>query len=517
MINIGAYAGLPLATSSSSSANVKGELEDPATSADDHSGSFIDALNGISQSSEGPSGPGTGANENANPHAGGAAALGPPASLSRLRLPEAGQGDLRGFSSGAAPIQTRPSAPPVTTGPGRVNALSPEPDPRGEAAGAAMSLSTGASSWRAKSPSVGQLKIPAAATAPDSKTGASRETAKTNERNIATAQTEKATQAAAEPGAGHEQTDGNGQSVINGLWSRPMRDAPSVNAKSIDHKRRASDEPSAPAASASTTAPGVVAAPLVVPVLIAASLKTPSDAPDTMDRPSLAGLPTSFSKDDGGVEDSSHKDAAPMKVDVLGQATHFAPVAQLSAPQQIVSRIIPTLGSFGAAPDSGGVSSSSSVAASVEPGAGTAAVSQSPVKTLDLQLEPESLGSVTIKLNLSSAGLVVDVQTSQAATANLLEKDKNSLADGLANAGYVVSAVDINAVPQSAAGAGPGDGAQNKPGGTYDGASQNNSGSQGQGSGAQNSPPRHYHQQGLHETLEPARSGARRSAGGLYI
>lgn len=526
MNNIGAYANLPLAATSSPSANVKGESDDPLASADPGSGSFLDALNGISQSSDDLAGPKIGADQKmANANARGITTIGSSqsaASLSRLRLPQVPQADLTGSSFIEGKTQTQSSAAEDIAESLRSGVRQPEVCPASEAADAELSLSAAegaAPSSRPKEPSGSQLKTPPTAWRPGAKTAELRGIEKINERNT-DAETAKAAQAA--PVSNIGQMDEDGQSPIKGLSSGALRNAPGVSASSIDHKRRTSDERSESAtASASSTAPGVVAAPLTVPIFIASSLKALSETPDTTGRAPLSSLSMAFSKDNGGIEESSHKDVTPMKVDVIGQATHFAPVVQLSASQQIVGAVVPMLVSFGAARDAGGVSTLSSAAASVEPAAG-AAVPQSPVKTLDLQLEPESLGAVTIKLNLSSAGLEVDVQASQAMTANLLEKDKHALSEGLTDAGYVVSAVDISAVPQnaaSAASAGAGDqtAAQNMPGGGgYDGASQNNAGSQSQGGSAQNAPSRHY-QQGLHEASEPARASARRSAGGLYI
>lgn len=147
------------------------------------------------------------------------------------------------------------------------------------------------------------------------------------------------------------------------------------------------------------------------------------------------------------VEQSGAGDSAEMKVTALSSATYFAPVARLSPVQQIADAMIGTLqgppqtlsGSSMAA-DATGVASG---AASPDP---TAALTQSalgPVKTLNLQLEPESLGTVTITLNLSAGGLDVQMAASQSSTMSLIEKDKDALSDQLRQSGYSVAGIAV--------------------------------------------------------------------------
>jgi len=72
------------------------------------------------------------------------------------------------------------------------------------------------------------------------------------------------------------------------------------------------------------------------------------------------------------------------------------------------------------------------------------------VKTLNLQLQPETLGQMTIKLNLSDNGLAVQLEAANQQTAELLGKDKQALTQGLSNSGYSVASLEVTVAPQHA-------------------------------------------------------------------
>ncbi len=220
----------------------------------------------------------------------------------------------------------------------------------------------------------------------------------------------------------------------------------------------------------------------------------------------------------------STEDSTPIKVDVVSQATYFAPVASLSPAQQIASAVAPLVTSSDAAAQDSSTTSSARAATPVtDIGAMLAAAqpSLSAVKTLDLQIEPPDLGTVNVKISLSDGGLQVEVQASQSTTRDLLEKDKQELTDRLADTGYTVASVDISLAASSGATnsfADQGAAGQNSSGQTSEGGSQGYSGSQAQDGGANNSPQRQSQRQSGNETYETARSAPRRSAGaGLYI
>jgi flagellar hook-length control protein FliK len=220
-------------------------------------------------------------------------------------------------------------------------------------------------------------------------------------------------------------------------------------------------------------------------------------------------------------EDHEHL-AAPIKVDAVSHTTHFAPVAWLSPAQQVVNAVSSTLPAESASEVEDGASTPTNPTLSVDLNslAATARPSSSSLKTLDLQLDPQDLGAVSIRLNLSATGLTVEVQASQAATADLLEKDRRTLTDGLNGAGYAVSGVEISFAPSSGTATGFTDQglAQNSSGQSLGSDSQGNGGSQTQDGSASDSFSRQNSKQDGHGTPEMARSAAQRSAGsGLYI
>ncbi len=150
----------------------------------------------------------------------------------------------------------------------------------------------------------------------------------------------------------------------------------------------------------------------------------------------------------------STEDSTPIKVDVVSQATYFAPVASLSPAQQIASAVAPLVTSSDAAAQDSSTTSSARAATPVtDIGAMLAAAqpSLSAVKTLDLQIEPPDLGTVNVKISLSDGGLQVEVQASQSTTRDLLEKDKQELNRSAGDTGYTVASVDISLAASSGA------------------------------------------------------------------
>ncbi|MDR3407191.1 MAG: flagellar hook-length control protein FliK [Methylovirgula sp.] len=222
--------------------------------------------------------------------------------------------------------------------------------------------------------------------------------------------------------------------------------------------------------------------------------------------------------------DSTEDSTTQTKVDVVSQATYFAPVASLSPAQQIVNAVVPLLSSSDTAgQDSSATSSVQSATPATDISAMLAAAqpSSSAVKTLDLQLEPPDLGTVNVKLNLSDGGLEVEVQTSQSTTRDLLEKDKQELTNRLTGTGYTITGIDVSlAAPSSAASSFADQSAagQGSSGQTSGGSGQGYSGSQAQDGGANNSPQRQSQRQSGNATFETASSAPRRTAGtGLYL
>ncbi|GEP03175.1 flagellar hook-length control protein FliK [Methylobacterium oxalidis] len=99
-----------------------------------------------------------------------------------------------------------------------------------------------------------------------------------------------------------------------------------------------------------------------------------------------------------------------------------------------------------------------------EPGQGRA---DGPVRLLTLQLKPDELGSVLIRMRLQDGRLAMDLQASRDETAELLRKDEHRLAELLRAAGYRPEIVSIQAAGSEMAQAGRGQGqAQGQPHGS---------------------------------------------------
>jgi flagellar hook-length control protein FliK len=321
--------------------------------------------------------------------------------------------------------------------------------------------------------------------------------------------------------------DSPGSLTASGIGEGATQTAASSSPASTDRRRRAESDagqtPAAPNVDAQT-AGAAMAMAAVVPAAPFAASNSGSQASAA----SAHGLPganvdpakATLAALDAQPEEEDHEHlAAPIKVDAVSHTTHFAPVAWLSPSQQVINAVNSTLPPESASEVEGGATNSTP-SVDLNSLAATARPSSSSLKTLDLQLDPQDLGAVSIRLNLSATGLTVEVQASQAATADLLEKDRRALTDGLNGAGYAVSGVEISFAPSNGAATGFTDQglAQNSSGQSLGSDSQGNGGSQTQDGGASDSFSRQNSKQDGHGTPEMARSAAQRSAGsGLYI
>jgi hypothetical protein len=77
------------------------------------------------------------------------------------------------------------------------------------------------------------------------------------------------------------------------------------------------------------------------------------------------------------------------------------------------------------------------------------------IRTLDLALDPVSLGAVHIRLDLSSKSLNVEISAARADTALQLMQDRDALSRNLTDAGYDVSSLSVVAAPTAADGSQP--------------------------------------------------------------
>ena len=135
-----------------------------------------------------------------------------------------------------------------------------------------------------------------------------------------------------------------------------------------------------------------------------------------------------------------------IKVALVDQQTHLPPVVDASPIRQIADRIAGEAGSAFASSAEGAEPGASSNSALPVGGAAARALSQAPpsvVRSLNLQLEPESLGAVTIRMRLSGARLAVQVEAANADTMRLIGGDKDRLAERLQSSGYAMDSLVV--------------------------------------------------------------------------
>jgi len=144
--------------------------------------------------------------------------------------------------------------------------------------------------------------------------------------------------------------------------------------------------------------------------------------------------------------------------------------------------------------------------------------SSSPVKVLQIQLQPADLGTVTVRLELKQSELEVHVEASRAETADMLRSDKDALSNLLRSAGYNVDAGSIRVVEGDRSGA-TGQGGQQGAQGNQQSAAQSDSGGAQRDAGARQGGSG-GHNSGAPQTAERGEGDGRtapRAGGGLYI
>lgn len=152
-------------------------------------------------------------------------------------------------------------------------------------------------------------------------------------------------------------------------------------------------------------------------------------------------------------------------------------------------------------------------AQSARPGAPAFVVKQeSAVKVLHIQLQPADMGVVTLRMSVKDNALRLDLEVGRGETANLIQRERETLSALLRSAGYMIDGLDVRVADQS--GVQPGNSQGNlTPGGGQSGSSQPEARSHGE-------RPRDERQNnsfgnGRHGEDEQAGHPAR--GGGIYI
>lgn len=131
--------------------------------------------------------------------------------------------------------------------------------------------------------------------------------------------------------------------------------------------------------------------------------------------------------------------ASTVKVVVREQETHFEPVPQLTQLQKIADRVAADLSTT--------AGSSDTSAANIMP-QDTSRVADKPVKILTVQLDPPSLGTVTVKVRLTGDAVDVQVSADRYETTQMLRHERDALTERMHSAGYnfEISSIDHNRV-----------------------------------------------------------------------
>jgi chemotaxis protein MotD len=139
-----------------------------------------------------------------------------------------------------------------------------------------------------------------------------------------------------------------------------------------------------------------------------------------------------FSSSFGAIETRS---MPVVKVAVRDQETHFQPVGQPTLLQKIVDRIAPDLATAPAQP-----AASSADAAPPDMRRGPDA----PIRMLTLQLDPPSMGTVTVRMRLAGDAVEVRLSAERPETTQLLRQERGALMDAMQSAGYSFDIASID-------------------------------------------------------------------------
>lgn len=142
-------------------------------------------------------------------------------------------------------------------------------------------------------------------------------------------------------------------------------------------------------------------------------------------------------------------------------------------------------------------------------------------KVLHIQLQPEGLGTVTIRMSVKDQALRLDLEVGRGETAHMIQRDRETLSALLRSAGYMIDGVEVRVVTDAgSANAQSGSGQPNTPmhGGGQSGSSQadgRSPGERSQDGRPQNERGNNAFGNGRNGEDEQARNTARSS--GVYI
>jgi chemotaxis protein MotD len=143
-------------------------------------------------------------------------------------------------------------------------------------------------------------------------------------------------------------------------------------------------------------------------------------------------------------------DTRPMptvKVAVREQETHFQPIGQPTLLQKIVDRIAPDLATPPAA--------APATAADLTP-PDMRRGPDAPIRMLTLQLDPPSMGTVTVRMRLAGDAVEVRLLADRPETTQLLREERGALMDAMQSAGYTfdIASIDHSSARHATSGGG---------------------------------------------------------------
>ncbi len=155
-------------------------------------------------------------------------------------------------------------------------------------------------------------------------------------------------------------------------------------------------------------------------------------------REAEAGSARTGSKDAGATRTEGTGDAAASAVAEEAPVTGVAAIGGSSQPAAPAPALA-TLRQIGAAiaAEAGTMGATASVAGP------TANLIAGPVRLLDIQLSPDDLGTVNVRMRLSNNGLEIRLRASNPETAKMLERDQSALLDLLAASGITADSITI--------------------------------------------------------------------------
>jgi chemotaxis protein MotD len=219
-------------------------------------------------------------------------------------------------------------------------------------------------------------------------------------------------------------------------------------------------------ASRSAVSPSNISPSAVVPTSVARSTVARSTAAPSGARSQAAASPTTaaqratateqtMSSEDGAQPDAmpgtpgfeavtanveraakaSSREALPeaTKVTVVQQETHLPPVSQFSATQQVANAVVSEL--------KGSPAAASSAVADLA--ASQSNAPDQPLKILTVNLEPQALGNVTVRLRLVGSEVSIHLAAERKDTSLMLDQQRDSIRNLMQSAGYVAEVAPV--------------------------------------------------------------------------